>query len=400
MPVFREDGMNHDLVAETDADLRITKFLDLYPNQDYRIEELPYRSQMRQRHSIGDPSPIPFIVDNNIYLIMGDRHPADLDSFLVGSPSATVIINDLKLLLARAREGFFRHKAELWKTERLRSAFPELFEEPPSRSRYWVTRYRVAVSRIENDGTVNQPMADEFRRLGNLWLELFGTKTDFARMLLLFGKADDGVFNRDDVTASAFGFFCHKLATHQFQFLERAVREEAYFLGLFPNGLYYYQAEHGFPKTPFPYNRPGDFLGELKERLYKASDSLGFSKAKNLSLVLFGLKDSPVELRDYLGTLRRQYTSDFRTGKRAFETEFKFVRNTETDRFRRAWEHDIRIQDTAFTLVRAYEALIGLEAIEYGNARLKLRDNDYLAEDRGFVEEIRELLQEGRRSSL
>jgi hypothetical protein len=388
--VFREPGMNFDLIAEADGDLRITRFLDLYPEQGYFIEPLPFKFDVKRRHSIGDPTPVPFLCDGQFSVVQGDRQPTDL-TISPRSAGGVKVVADIKDLLGKARDGFFHKQFQRWRIEELRATFPEVFQERPNNSRYWVTRYRVAISRSHSGGSFSNELAAEFRSLGTRWLELFGTKTDFTRIRLLFDRANDGVFNREDVVASAFGFFCHKLSAREFQFLERAAND-AYFLGLFPGGLYYHIVSYGYPRTPFVYGRPDDLLGELKRRLYRALDTYKLGKAKRLALALFGMQNAPAELREILGRLRMQCTQEYRTSREAYEGAFGLVRQDVDPAYQQYWDSREGHESLGKRLVLAFDALVDLEGIEYGDARLKSRENDYLVADRYFVDEVRRMI--------
>ncbi len=388
--VFRESGMNFDLIAETDGNLRITRFLDLYPEQGYQVDELP--AKVRRRYSIGDAAPIPFLVSQTPIIISGDRQPLDVDGAVPVTARQSDVVKDVRNLLANARSGFFRQRLEDWKAEEIRTVYADVFTERPSNSRYWVARYRSSIVRSKRNEVLPMSLADDIRNVGTRWLQLFATKTDFGRIRLLFNDVDDGVFSRGDLVSSAFAHLCHKYTKRDFRLLKRIFSGDAYCLGLLPGGLYYHYIEHGYPDVPFRYDKPDNFLSEFRTKLYRASETGDLKDAKSLALVLFGLKDTPNELQNELTRLRVRLTHDFVSAKEEETRRVSWIKYEGKDDFILEGdgqrEYDIVIQN----IVTTFDALVDLEAIEYGNARLAPRSNDFLAAERGYVDKFRSML--------
>jgi hypothetical protein len=385
--VFRESGMNFDLIAEMDSDLRITRFLDFLPEQGYQVESLPRPE--RRRYSIGDAAPIPFLTNGVPVVISGDRHPRDVNAAVPNNVQSDVI-QSVKALLTNARAGFFRQKLEDWKIEEVRSVYADVLSERPNRSRYWVTRYRSAITRSKGDSGLPAALADDYRRVGMHWLRLFGTKTEFSRMRLLFGPLDDGVFNENDLISSAFALLSHKYANRDFRFLKH-VSQDPFFLGLFPGGLYYHFLQHGYPNAPFGYEKPSDFLSELRRELFQASETYRLKEARSHALILFGGKDPPFGIQDHIARLRVRLTQDFNSGKEEEARKvpsFRYVGG----RYVPANDDLPEYVSLLVKIVTSFDALADLECIEYGDARLAPRNDDFLAAERPYVEGLRALL--------
>jgi hypothetical protein len=394
---------------------------DFYNEDGYSISYLEERAP---EYSIGYSCPLPVWIAGKLEMIAGDRHPSDIDDLLPSPGFDTSALADLRRTLSDARSGVFREQAAKWGAQISLRAFMDVFEERPSASRYWITRFRAAVNSTSTEGVSSKFLKDRLREVGRKWLSLFATKTDLRRISLLLGDCNDGVFSAIDFQETMFAFLLNKLSKSKFDEITEVMKDNNSFIKYFPEGIYFYYLNNGFPNVPFHYEREKDLLKPLKECVSRMSLSLnnvnknkykgnfvkwtpGFSR--RLAILLFGTRDAPSEVVKITDNLRSRAFRDF---QEAISEENYYGRtNVSLAPLRRevivtpsGRRLDItrvsaatdgvsitkELLEAARTIIDRYDFIRELDGVSYGINRFSDQIDDYLTRYYPYVDSLRQ----------
>lgn len=360
--LFSARDTNNIFVAESDYDLRISRFLDYYNEEDFSITYSLPVSHQGKTYSIGDPSPIPFWFKDQLNVIDGDSDASDVENLPeFCTEDANSVLHDMARILGNARAGYYRERAGAWKAEEISAQFADVVEAPPIHSRYWVSRYRVAVATARDLTQPPHPIDRKLRNSAREWLRSFGSKTDLARLQGVCGEAQDAIFTQDEIKGILFGYLTHKITMGDYSDGEKEPKRSI-ILQTFPSGLYGYWLHNGWVKTFFPYENTKDFRETMKQELYKSQRSGNFKRSHTLAVMLFADAPPPKDVFDVIDPILRARTNEFQERKGySFDRVF-------SSRSRAAeW------QGLALALQEEHLRLIFIDSIMHGNGRLDLR---------------------------
>lgn len=296
IPVLTAPGGNVMFIPEMDGDFRITRFLDFYNEEQYDLDyRLPAGFESKN-YSIGDPAPLPFWFGKACHVVEGDAEREDLTRMFATEAPPGSVLGDLGLLLEQARTGYFNHRHQRRTANDIAAGFSDVFYEPPVHSRYWVSRYQVAVAQARSLATPPHPVDIKLRRVAMQWLQRFAAKTDLSRLMAVLGKPEDGIISAQRRTEIVFAYLVNQLSTgnkNVYKHLQDPQIED-----LFPYGLYEHFHRRGWPKTPFPYQKPNDLLDLLKEEIDGAGRTGDYQCAAKMTLLFFRRAKVPREIDD------------------------------------------------------------------------------------------------------
>jgi hypothetical protein len=356
IPVFTPSKQGNALfIPETDADLRITRFLDFHWEGDYKIEAVN-EANVRREYAIGDPVPIPFWVAGKAYITPGNSTVADI-SRLVGSNFLMSVASDLGDILTKARSGEYRLQEETRQADDIASRFDDVLGGRPVHSKYWISRYRVALANARSFSHPPHPIDARLKATACAWLKVFGSKTSIRKLKGILGSPDDGILSEVEARDIIFAYCCSKLVGRNWVELFETSKESD-FQKYFPNGLHHHYVANGFPVVPFDYNRPDDFEGVFKEALFQAARESSYLPALRIARVLFGRGELPTDLGFDVGKLFSGHALKFRQMLEFADANIFHQRDRKDE-----WAK------TASDLINEYYAVHYLEAMIYGDTR-------------------------------
>jgi len=376
-------GGNGMFVPEMDADFRIIRFLDFLNDEGYVVDHnLPSHFQGRM-FSIGSPTPLPFWYLGTSHFIEGDAESDDLISRFGKAASENPVLKDLGGLLNDARSGHFRRRREKWTADEIAAGFGDVFSEPPVHSRYWVRRYAVAVANARAICQPPHPIDIRLRRVALAWLQRFGSKTDFPRLLSILGKPQQGIITDKRLKDILFAFFVHKASSGNFYDVEKYV-DHSFVLEVFPFGLnYYFERRREWPKVPFAYERPDSLVRLLASEIRQCNAARRFERAAKLTFLLYGRTQIPNYIDDITRPILNMQFNEFKQMRQAAGRIF-------ADRRRKSeWS------ETAQKLLQQYDRLMVLDGILNGDARLsKVIVDRRFGVDTYYINELRKIASE------
>jgi hypothetical protein len=286
---------NETFIPDMDGDFRIVEFTEFYNEHNYTIAyDLPPEFRDKQ-YSIGSSAPIPFWLGNVCFVIPGDADKEEPIKLFGPSALSNPVLADIARLLDDARSGRISERMRQWTSENIANSFADVFFETPSRSRYWVTRYRVAVERARRMAKPPHPIDNKLRQVAGDWLRRFGSKTDLPKLGGLLGKSAHEIFSRRQMTDILFAFLVSKLAQNDVKDLETYIQEPTLHKA-FPNGIYQHYIDNGWPRVPFHYERIDDFNPRMMELLSNCYDEEDYWPAAKLALLLYGRGRVPEQI--------------------------------------------------------------------------------------------------------
>ena len=296
MPIFTVPNSNAMLIPETDGDLKISRFLDFYNEASYPIaSDLPV-SERNKWYSIGDAGPIPAWFDNTCVVLPSDATIDTARKLLQDQPATNGVKADLLNLIRDARRGVFWEQQKRWQANDIAARFGDVLFGTPSHARYWVSRYRVAVRNIRAVTQPPHPIDAKLKSTALEWLRSFGSKTDPKRLASMIGSTVDGIFLPRERQTIWFSYLSNKVTAGNLNEIYdewcSGVSE------MFPQGLYGYYIQHGWPEAPFPIIRSVDFRELIINKLYSAERTGGFESSYQLALILFNNADAPDAVSD------------------------------------------------------------------------------------------------------
>lgn len=322
VPVFTAIRGNAMLVPEMDGDFRIAMFSEFYNEHGFSIVyELPRQFQ-NQDYAVGSPTPIPFWISDKCYVIEGDADKDEPTKIFGPRALKNPVLADISRLLDDARSGRINDRFYEWEAANLANGFADVFYEEPVRSRYWVTRYRVAVAKARKQTTPPHPIDNKLRHVAGEWFRRFGRKTDLSKLGGMLGSSRNEVLSKRQITDILFAFLMNKLVWNEFDDLEAYVRE-ATLHKAFPEGLYHYYIEHGWPRVPFDYEQKDIFEQRMRAELLEGHERGDFRRASKIALLLFGRGRAPNDIETLAGVYLSQSHKEFRSLRSEAKTVFR-----------------------------------------------------------------------------
>jgi hypothetical protein len=360
VPVFADVNGNRMFVPETDGDLRIGKFVDFYNEDGFHIDYNPPQEFRNQVFELGASVPIPFWVGGVSHVIIGDADKGVPEQIFGRKARTNPVLRDIARLLDDARSGRIQDRFDEWAAESLAAAYSDVFYEQPSRSRYWVSRYRVAVAEARKLSNPPHPVDTKLRSVASEWLKLFGSKSDIRKLVGILGNPKNEIFSRRQFTDVLFAFLVNKYAANEMGDIDVYIEESALHV-VFPAGLYGHYLEHGWPRVPFKYEQDEEFIAHAMEELVNANESQYFVRAAKVIFLLFGRAELPNQVDE----LARAFLQ--RAG-----VEFRRYRE-DWDKVPMAYEHRLI---TAQEMLRLYDEMLEIDSIMIGKERLRRKPAD------------------------
>jgi hypothetical protein len=358
VPIFIALRGNEIFVPEMNGDFRIVRFLEFYNEQRYTIcYDLPYHFN-NQTYSIGSSTPIPFWISNECHVIVGDADKEEPYKLFGDEARHNSVLLDLARLLDDARSGRIKDRFDEWTSENIANGFADVFFETPVRSRYWVTRYRVAVAKARKLAKPPHPIDNKLRHVAGEWFRRFGTKTDLSKIGGMLGNSANEILSKRQMTDILFAFLMNKLLSKDFADIDAYLKEPTLHKA-FPRGLYHYYIENGWPRVPFEYKRTTRLVEIMMNELANGYDNEDFEWASQLTFFLFGLGPLPEEVDGQA----RAYLKEVMTRFGRLRKEAKYVlSNAESENEWAAY---------AEGLLDYYDQLMDLDGIVNAEERLK-----------------------------
>jgi hypothetical protein len=294
VPVFMAG--NSMYLPEMDADFNISAFMHFENEDGYELTSLIPDDYRQQMFRIGDPAPIVFWVDQDPYIVEGDAEKAKLDEIFGIRARTHSVLKDLGGMLHDARTGVFKRQQEEWLAKELEVSYGDVFLEPPSRTKYWIHRYRVALENARQLTQPPHPIDVRLRRASGEWLEKFATKAELPMISSLLGEAAQGIYSVRQITEIMFAYLSNKLSTARASEIKKIAADET-IKSLFAHGMYEFYIKNGLPNVPFKYAKL-DFVEFMKQLLAQGHESGTWEVALHLSKLLFGDRDAPIKVDD------------------------------------------------------------------------------------------------------
>jgi hypothetical protein len=308
VPVFMAG--NSMYLPEMDADFNISAFLHFENEEGYELTFLIPDDYRQQMFRIGDPAPIIFWVDQAPYIMEGDAEKAKLDEIFGIRARTHPVLKDLGGMLHDARTGVFKSQQEEWLAKELEVAYGDVFLEPPSRTKYWIHRYRVALENARKLTQPPHPIDVRLRRASTEWLAKFATKAELPMISSLLGEASQGIYSVRQITEIMFAYLSNKLSAARSGEINK-IAADVTIKSLFAHGMYEFYIQNGWPNAPFNYAKL-DFVEVMKQRLALGKESGTWEASLQLSKLLFGDRDAPSEVDDTAMLYIRPILSEYK----------------------------------------------------------------------------------------
>jgi hypothetical protein len=283
-------------LPEMDADFNISSFMFFLNEDGYELTNQIPNSYLQRMFRIGDPAPIIFWVEQAPYIVEGDAEKAKLEEIFGVKARTHPVLRDLGGMLHDARTGVFKLQQEEWLAQELEIAYGDVFLEAPSRTKYWIHRYRVALENARKLTQPPHPIDVRLRRASAEWLQKFATKAELMMISSLLGEASQGIYSVRQITEIMFGYLSNKLANARRNEIVKIAADET-IRSLFDHGMYEFYINNGWPNLTFNYKKL-DFVQVMKERLAEGKNSETWEVALNLSRLLIGDRDAPAEVEE------------------------------------------------------------------------------------------------------
>lgn len=385
IPVFGCRDLNHCLVPEMDGEFRITRFLDFYNDNEYEVVSDTSTVPGKNEFSIGDHAPIPFWYQDRLYAVGGNAYPQELLDTFGANAGRFDVISDLVRILDDARHGRITQRLDSWRVDDLRALFHDIFYDPPAHSRFWVSRFKVAVANIRSKTQPSKVIDSTLQETAYEWLRKFASKTDYARIRMILGDPADGLFSSYEIVDSLFAFCTHKLALGGHAEVSRVATSNPEFARLFPEGLYFHYIKHDYSYGHFDYQKLGDYLQPLRELILKGLQTYMLKDARRLSVALFGQRDAPANFAEFIMGPRKRLLDDFHT---TMDTEI-YTGESGQDISKRMRGEDDEYLLSLQKAIRQYDAMRDLEGIEFADSRLVTTRKDFMGIRQETIEDLR-----------
>ncbi|WP_157644448.1 hypothetical protein [Bradyrhizobium sp. WSM2793] len=357
MPIF-ESG-NSMYLPEMDADYNISAFLQFENEDHYDLTQDVPEDYRERLFRVGDPAPIIFWFKRASHIIEGDAEKARLQTLFGLEAKTHPVLRDLGEMLDDARTGKIKAQQQEWFAQEVEASYNDVFLEEPSRTRYWVSRYRVALENARKLTQPPHPIDVRLRRASSRWMEMFATKAEFSMLTSILGEASQGIYSLGQITDIMFAYMSHRIAAVSSSEITRWL-EDGTVRSLFGRGLYDMYLIDGWPHVPFEYNKP-DFLGILKEKLIQGRERETWKVARLVSELVLGGKDSPREIDDLAMVYIKEVLNDYNTA--LYQANNNFGRNP-------TYNDELPL-DVAKTIVARHEQATDLSCIMHGDDRIR-----------------------------
>lgn len=358
VPVFVALRGNEMFVPEMDSDFRISAFIEFFNEDGFQIVyDLPSEFS-NQRCAIGAPTPMPFWISNKCYVINGDADKEEPVKMFGAGALRNPVLADLSRLLDDARSGRIAEREKEWTSQKIANSFADVFYETPVRSRYWITRYRVAVANARRIAKPPHPIDTKLREVAGEWFRRFGTKTDLRKLCGMLGSSANEIFSKRQMTDIIFAFLINEFSEANHVEMETYLKEKSLH-SLFPLGLYNHYIEHGWPRVPFRYKKPRDFTERMLQELWEGREREDFRRAANVCFLLYGRGRAPGQIETLAGTYLKQLMKEFKLLDDQAKEVFKFRQ------FKQDWV------TYADALLEYYEQMLDLDGIVNPTERLQ-----------------------------
>jgi len=231
------------------------------------------------------------------------------------------VLADLGEMLNDARTGKIKDQQDEWLAREIEAAFDDVFLEPPSRTKYWVSRYRAALENARKLAEPPHPIDVRLRRASSAWLERFATKAELPMIAAIMGEASKGIYSLRQIADIMFAYISHRLETASSAEIKQLADDATIGL-LFRGGMYNRYLLVGWPHVPFQYDKP-DFVATMKDRLARGRARKSYKSAHLTARLLFGNKEAPREIDElalsFIQTPMKEYNhamNEFRVGYR------------------------------------------------------------------------------------
>jgi hypothetical protein len=326
VPVFESGNLMY--LPEMDADFNIISFLDFENDDKYELTHDIPPSYHNQLFRVGDPAPIIFWFKQAPYIVEGDAEKSRLEQIFGLDARTHPVLRDLGEMLDDARTGKIKAQQEEWFAQEIEASYNDVFLEPPSRTRYWISRYRAALENARKLTQPPHPIDVRLRRASSEWLEKFATKAELPMVASILGEAAQGIYSIRQITEIMLAYISHRITAGGSAEIARLANDDT-IRSLFPHGMYDFYLFEGWPHVSFEYNKP-DYLGLMKERLIQGRERGSWKTAHLLSLLLFGDKEAPREVDElalhYIRDVIKEYNAalqvaeyDYRQTKRPYD---------------------------------------------------------------------------------
>lgn len=361
-----------------DHEFRITLFLPFHNEEGYIVSyDLPEKRSVR--FSIGDPAPMPVWHKGKCLVIDGDAYPDVVEA--IPEYAKSDVLRDVMRLLHQARTGYFLRQAERWTARDISARFHDVFDEPPVRSRYWISRYRLAISSARKETVPPHPIDQKLRRAGIEWMRRFATKTDYQSIVSMIGESKDGIFGNSQRKQILFGFLVDQLSSGKMdQVLKH--HSSSQFREFFPKGLFDFYLSSGFDAVPFQFRKIVDFVSFFREKFSTLAERREFWKAAQLAFVLFGRQRMPHGSDEIVWRVFRREVNDYKILQDRLEDAINehrdsfFRKNNSLRGFasslhmRKETDIALEVRDLARELLEQYIVVLDIDGILHEQDRL------------------------------
>jgi hypothetical protein len=313
---------NSMYLPEMDADFNISAFMHFENEDGYELTSSIPDNYRQQMFRIGDPAPIIFWIDQAPYIVEGDAEKAKLEEIFGIRARLHTVLRDLGGMLYDARTGAFKRQQEEWLAREIESAYGDVFLEPPSRTKYWIHRYRVALENARQLTQPPHPIDVRLRRASTEWLEKFATKAELSMIGSLLGEASQGIYSVRQIAEIMFAYLSNKLSTARSAEIIKIAGDET-IRSLFAHGMYEFYIKNGWPNAPFNYAKL-DFVDVMKKRLAQGQESGTWAVALQLSKILFGDRHAPNEVDDAALMYVRPVIATYKRALNEAESRFAY----------------------------------------------------------------------------
>jgi hypothetical protein len=358
VPVFTALRGNSMFVPEMDGDFGIRNLLEFYNEQGFRLAyDLPAEFR-NQTFEVGSSAPIPFWISGACHVIIGDADKGEPEKLFGREARRNPVLLDIARLLDDARSGRINDRFDEWAAETISNSFADVFYETPVRSRYWVTRYRIAVAKARKMTQPPHPIDVKLRQVATEWFHKFGSKTELSKIGGMLGRSSNEIFSRRQITDILFAFLMNKLTENNMPELE-SYFEEGTLHKAFPDGLYGYFIDNGWPRVPFEYTQDRNFIERMVNELVRGDERDDFRLAAKMAFLMFGRSKLPEQV-DSLALTYLKRTLD----------GFNSFKSTAREIFR---ERDEKHQWRTYAeeLLNLYNQLMDIDGIINGKDRMK-----------------------------
>lgn len=383
IPLFSVTNSNSLWVPETDGDFRITRFLLLPPDAPYRLVQQIPPGIARRRMAIGEYAPVPFWVNGKLHHVNGNAYPEDMPDIATQSPEASEVVGDVRRLLDDARNGRFKARVQQDEAERIVDAFPDVFEEVPVHSRYWVSRFRLAAAETV-PGSRSAALSQRLRSIGRQWLDRFASKTDTGRFKGLVDTGHTGIFSDQEVKNLYFAYIIDLISRGKLAEAARGFLKDPGFASLFPAGIYEFHRFNQWPNTPFEYHRPKVLTDPLLAAVRDNHENPEMMAAlRGVAYLYFGKKDAPLDFSQSLYPFRRAAQQELLEARE---------RMREIESMSWGWDHHRdEYGRQVDRVISGFDRLKYLEGIDYAKTRLiKHPKMKILGLESDYIDHLRE----------